>query len=69
MENKTFEASMNRLEEIVKLLEGNEQPLDDTIQLFSEGLSLVQQCDSQLKQFENKVEQLLTKKGETNETI
>ncbi|MBR3347225.1 MAG: exodeoxyribonuclease VII small subunit [Solobacterium sp.] len=38
---KTFEASMDRLDEIVTLLEENEQPLDETIGLFEEGLKLI----------------------------
>jgi exodeoxyribonuclease VII small subunit len=53
--NPTFEESMDRLDEIVELLEGNEQSLDETISLFEEGLKLVKSCDSQLKKFEAKV--------------
>ena len=52
---KSFEASMARLDEIVELLEENEQPLDETIDLFEEGLKLIKQCDDQLKAFEQRV--------------
>ncbi len=61
---KTFEQSMDRLNDIVELLEKNEQPLDETIKLFEEGLSLVNECDKQLKTFENKIEELAKKKVE-----
>ena len=40
-EKKTFEESMQRLEEIVSLLETNEQSLDETVKIFEEGLTLV----------------------------
>ncbi|MEA4874998.1 exodeoxyribonuclease VII small subunit [Anaerorhabdus sp.] len=61
---KTFEQSMDRLNDIVELLEKNEQPLDETIKLFEEGLLLVNECDKQLKTFENKIEELAKKKVE-----
>ena len=64
-EPKTFEASMDRLDEIVTLLEENEQPLDETIGLFEEGLKLIKSCDDQLKVFEQKVEELSKANGET----
>ncbi|MEG0411190.1 MAG: exodeoxyribonuclease VII small subunit, partial [Erysipelotrichaceae bacterium] len=47
-----------------ELLEKNEQPLDETIKLFEEGLLLVNECDKQLKTFENKIEELAKKKVE-----
>ena len=62
---KTFEASMDRLDEIVTLLEENEQPLDETIGLCEEGLKLIKSCDDQLKVFEQNVEELSKANGET----
>ena len=65
MEKKlTFEESMDRLEEIVSLLEDNEQPLNETIALFEEGLKLVKSCDGQLRKFEEKVAKLKEKSEE-----
>ncbi len=58
----SFQQSMNRLEDIVTQLEKNELELEDAIQLFEEGLQLVNQCDQQLKGFEEKVNTLM--KGE-----
>ncbi|MBQ1355474.1 MAG: exodeoxyribonuclease VII small subunit [Solobacterium sp.] len=54
----TFEESMARLEEIVRILEKNEKPLDETIALFEEGLKLVRTCDARLKSFETKIEEI-----------
>lgn len=56
---KTFEQSMARLEEIVSELESNEKPLDETIDLFEEGLKLVKSCDATLKQFETRVNDIM----------
>lgn len=59
-ENKMgFKDSMNRLEDIVSLLERNEIELEEAMALFEEGLKLVNECDSQLTSFENKVQSLL----------
>lgn len=59
-----FKQSMERLEEIVTMLERNEIELEDAIALFEEGLHLVQSCDAQLQGFENKVQQLLETYGQ-----
>ena len=68
MEKKlTFEESMDRLEEIVALLENNEQPLSETIALFEEGLKLVKACDGQLRKFEEKVAKLKEKSEEESD--
>ena len=58
-QEKPFRESMKRLEEIVALLERNEIELEQAIQFFEEGLQLINQCDSQLKQFESKVSTLM----------
>ena len=60
MEQKLpFKQSMSRLEEIIAALEKNEIELEDAIALFEEGLQLVNSCESQLKNFENRVQELL----------
>ena len=60
---KTFEEAMNRLEEIVELLEDNEQPLDATIDLFEEGLTLIKECDVRLKKYEERIDDIVQKNG------
>lgn len=54
-----FKQSMQRLEEIVSMLEKNEVELEVAIEYFEEGLKLVNQCDQQLKNFEEKVTVLM----------
>lgn len=59
MAKRTFEESMNRLDEIVMLLEKNDTGLEDSLKLFEEGLKLVKTLDLDLKNFESKVEELI----------
>ena len=58
---------MSRLEDIIAALEKNEIELEDAIALFEEGLQLVNSCDSQLKNFEYRVQELLNTYQEGNE--
>lgn len=66
-EKIAFRKSMMRLEEIVEALEKNEIELEDAITLFEEGLKLVNNCDSQLKNFERNVQALLDTYQEGND--
>ena len=54
----TFEAAMARLEEIVRMLESGSAPLDQSLALFEEGVSLVKLCNSRLDAAEQKVKVL-----------
>lgn len=51
----TFESAIARLEEIVHALEGGSAPLDVSLSLFEEGVSLVKLCNSRLDGAEQKV--------------
>lgn len=44
----SYEKSVERLEEIVKLLEDGGQTLEKTIELFSEGTALISSCSKYL---------------------
>lgn len=66
--NLTFRDAMKRLDEITLRLEHNDIALEEAILLFEEGLKLVQQCDAQLKGFENKVESLMDQYKEGEES-
>ena len=61
---RTFEESMKRLEDIVNALEKGDIALEESLQLFSEGLDLVASCDSQLKAFDQKLQDVLKKHQE-----
>ena len=52
---KTFEESAQRLEEIVKLLERGETPLNTSLELFEEGAALIKTCGKMLDEAEQKV--------------
>ena len=70
MEQKLpFKQSISRLEEIIAALEKNEIELEDAIALFEEGLQLVNSCDSQLKNFENRVQELLNTYQEGSDNV
>lgn len=56
--NKTFEEAVKRLEEIVRMLEGGTAPLDESLLLFEEGVSLVKFCNEKLDGAEQKVKML-----------
>lgn len=61
MEKKlSFEASMGRLEQIVRSLEQGNVPLEESLKLFEEGTNLVRQCGKQLDEAELKVKQVMT---------
>ena len=62
-EIKTFETALSRLEEIVKALESGSTPLDASIKLFEEGVSLSSYCSKLLRDAEQKVI-MLTKNGD-----
>ena len=60
MDNKdmSFEASIKRLDEIVKLLEKGDAPLSESLKLFEEGTELIGNCDKLLNEAEQKVVKL-----------
>jgi len=59
MAEKKFEASLERLEEIVKKLETGDLPLEQSLKLFEEGVKLARACNKRLEEAERKVEILL----------
>ena len=61
---QNYEQSLKRLEEIVKILEEGGQPLEKTIELFSEGTALISACSKYLDEAEQKVSILLNGNGD-----
>ena len=59
MAEKTFESQMERLEEIVRLLEKGEAPLNESMKLFEEGTKLSAALGKLLDKAEQKVTRLL----------
>lgn len=56
---QNYENSLKRLEEIVNLLEEGGQPLEKTLELFSEGTALISACGKYLDEAEQKITKLL----------
>jgi len=54
-----FEKAFQQLETIVKRLESEEMPLDESLQLFEEGIRLSRFCNQKLEEVEKKVELIL----------
>lgn len=54
----TFEDNMKRLEEIVEALESGNLPLEDTVKLYKEGMTLSAQCGTALKKVEQEVQKV-----------
>ncbi len=51
----TFEAAMERLEEITRLLESGAEGLDQSLKLYEEGVSLIRLCTQKLESAEQSV--------------
>jgi exodeoxyribonuclease VII small subunit len=56
---KTFEASLEALEQIVHELESGDLPLEKSLELFEDGIRLSRQCQERLSQAERRIEVLL----------
>ena len=55
----SFEAMLQRIEQIVHQMESGETNLDKMIEQFEEGQKLVQHCQARLKDAERRVEKLV----------
>ena len=54
-----FEKAFQQLEQIVKRLESEELPLDESLRLFEEGIGLSRFCHQRLEEVEKKIELIL----------
>ena len=55
MAEKTFEASMHELEDVVSKLENGDKTLDDSLKLFEQGIKLAKACQKKLDDAEKRV--------------
>ena len=58
-QGRTFEASLEALEQIVRQLEDGDLPLDKSLELFEQGIRLSRECQDRLSQAERRIEILL----------
>lgn len=57
--NQTFEASMTRLEQIVRAMERGDVALEESLKLFQEGTELVQRCQKLLVEAQLQVKKIM----------
>ena len=51
----SLEKNINRMEEIVELLESNEMDLEKALKLFEEGITISRKCQERLQTLEKRV--------------
>lgn len=62
----SFEEALARLEKVVRELEGGNEKLDRSLELFEEGKALVKRCEDALNQAEQRVLRVVkTEDGKT----
>ena len=57
--NETFEASMLRLEQIVRAMEKGDVELEESLKLFQEGTELIRRCGKLLDEAELQVKKIM----------
>jgi exodeoxyribonuclease VII small subunit len=60
LQNNSFEANMQRLEQIVRAMERGDVALDESLKLFQEGTELVKNCAKMLDEAELQVQKVMT---------
>ena len=58
-----IELSLGRLETIVSKMESGKVPLEKSLVLFEEGMSLIKECQGDLKKAEQRIEHLIHDSG------
>jgi exodeoxyribonuclease VII small subunit len=56
---KSFEAKLNRIDEIVKLLQSGQPSLEESIVLFKEGKKLSRECEGFLKSAQEQIDEAM----------
>lgn len=59
-QNATFEANMQRLEQIVRAMERGDVALEESLKLFQEGTELVRSCGKLLDDAQLQVQKVMT---------
>ena len=69
MEEKSFEESLLKLEEIIRELEKGEIPLDDMVKKYTEATELVSFCSKKLDRATKTVNKILNEDGSTSDFV
>lgn len=57
-DERPLEERLRRLEEIARILDVGDRPLDEQLKLYSEGMTLAATCRAELEQAQLRVEEL-----------
>ena len=60
---KDFETALERLEEITESMESGDSTLEESIDLYTEGLEIAKYCNSKLAEAEKKIKIIKEKGG------
>tara|TARA_B100001029_G_C15035081_1_gene439587 strand:- start:614 stop:844 length:231 start_codon:yes stop_codon:yes gene_type:complete len=66
MKNNDLESAINRLKDISEKIENDKINIDESIDLFEEGMELTKKCRDILENAELKVKKIIEKNGEIN---
>lgn len=62
-EDVSIEEALERLERIVQQLEGGKLPLEKAIDMFVEGMGLLEYCQKRLDEAEQKIQKVIRQSG------
>ena len=62
-----FEKALENLEELVSSMENGELSLEDSLKAFERGIKLTRECQTALKDAEQKVQDLINEEGDTED--
>ena len=62
-----FEKALENLEELVTSMENGELSLEDSLKAFERGIKLTRECQTALKDAEQKVQVLINEEGDTED--
>jgi exodeoxyribonuclease VII small subunit len=61
----TVETALGELETLINAMESGDLSLEDSLKAFEQGIRLTRECQEALTQAEQKVQMLLSEKGDT----
>ncbi|MFP3871502.1 MAG: exodeoxyribonuclease VII small subunit [Candidatus Natronoplasma sp.] len=68
IEELGFKEALERLERINERLERNKVPLEKAIELYQQGMALIEHCDEKLEEAEGKIKKI-TEENEEGEEV
>ena len=60
-----FESALKNLEQLVSSMENGELSLEDSLKAFEKGIKLTRECQTALKEAEQKIQILINEEGDT----